>query len=418
MPLRAMLRINPAVWISPFLVALAIIVSYSDITMHMAEPYSLALAATGASSVFLIAPICAACSAWEAGRLRRAEWFGLPHTRSPLAVALASLAPGLLVGLAAVWAAMAVKLLGAGAGVVPDSRVVVKTVAIITAHALLGFAVGLHVPVVVAAPAILLLEYCWMVLPIALQPLWLRHLNGAWFTCCSVSSDLALQAFVGVLVVAGGLASSALLLMRQRFAAPYAALAVAPTALAFALAASLVHGLGPDPVVARSVSALVCSNGKPRVCVWPEHGGRLAEVSEIAAQASNVWRGAGVEIPAQWSEWSSFGLEQRSFGFSLESRRSDIILSLAYSLLPPYPTCALDGRTPFRGGEAEPYGEAWLAEIAGVSRAEIDTRFGSDVLHAVDAVRSLPLDQQRIWLKRNMTALGTCDAAPRLEPGV
>lgn len=301
---------------------------------------------------------------------------------------------------------------------VPDPRVLVVACAVVAAQALLGFAIGVRVPPVVAVPAVLLGGYAWIVLPIALEPLWLRHLTGAYLACCDVSTDLAPQAIAGSVVVVGGLVGTAGLLMRRGFAALRLALAVAPTVLAFGVGAFLVHGLGHDPVVDRR-AALACSSGQPRVCVWPEHRGRLEEVSTIAAQATEAWRKGGGTVPSEFSEQRPAALPPgaSSFGISLASGRGDIVVSLAQSLLPPPPQCAFGRTDPYYGVKAIPYVRAWLAAAVGLPPAELEQRFRPAVLSTVAAVRALPVEQQRAWLERNLAALKACGVQPQLEPG-
>lgn len=413
MPISSALRTCPAVWVGPVLAVLAMLAS-SYISVTIPEPYPLALTSAGASSLFLVAPVCAACAAWEGGRLRRAGWHALPHVRSTLVVALASLAPVVVVGLIAVALAIAFKFVGASAMAAPDPRVVAKTIVVLLAHALLGFAIGVRVPSVVAVSSVLLVDYAWMVLPIGLEPLWLRHLNGTWLSCCGLPTDLSPRAFAGVVVVAVGLAGTAVFLMGQPVDLLRLSLSVVPTAVGVSAGVLLVQGMGPDPVAARDPSVLVCSSGQPRVCVWPEHYGRLDEVSAIAAEASKAWRRFGIAVPAEFTEYrSALSSGTNSFGFSLTSRRSDIIISLANSLLPPMAQC--EGK-PFLGGAAGSYARAWFGSVAGLSHAELRVRFGPDVVNKVAAVQSLSVERQRAWLERNLAAWQACDVAPQLDP--
>lgn len=41
-------------------------------------------------------------------------------------------------------------------------------------------------PSLAAVPVALVTGYLWRVMPMAFEPLWLRHLNGYWPTCCRV----------------------------------------------------------------------------------------------------------------------------------------------------------------------------------------------------------------------------------------
>lgn len=73
MLLGTFFRRSAAIWLSP--AVLFLIVYFANESPRPASTiYPLALTVTGASEVFLIAPFCAACAAWEGGRLRRAGW--------------------------------------------------------------------------------------------------------------------------------------------------------------------------------------------------------------------------------------------------------------------------------------------------------------------------------------------------------
>ena len=416
MKLRTILRINPGVWIVPILVILAVLATTATgIPVQMPEPYLLALTAAGGTSVFVVAPVCAACAAWEGGRLRRAEWWTLPHTRSLPMIALASVTPIIIVGLVAITAAIAVNFWQAGIVAIPDARIALKSVVLVAAHALLGFAIGTRVRPVIAVPSVLLVDYGWMVLPVALEPVWLRHLNGTWSSCCMLSTDLAPQAFAGAVIVAFGLTATAVLLLRPSLRRAQLPVTIMPMVLVLGVGALLVRGLDWAPVVARDPSLLVCSSGQPQVCVWPEHRVRLEEVAALASDAATRWREVGIAVPDTFSEASSGSLLEHRFGFSLESRQPDIISSLAYSMLPPFPECAVNGE--YLGGEALEYVYAWYADVAGLSRAGFENRFGPEVLSTIEVVRALPVEQQRAWLDRNLAAIRVCDVEPYLEAG-
>ena len=416
MKLETRLRISPVVWLAPFLIPF--VMWYTSRLPGTSEPYSLALTSDGAFTVFLVSPVCAACAAWEGGRLRRARWVELPHVRSSLVVAGESLLPVCIVGFLAVFAAVMTELLGMDVLALPDLRVLAITFAIITAHALLGFAIGLHTPPVVSVPTMLLMTYSWLALPHALEPPWLRHLNGAgtWLACCSLATDLAPQVSAAVLVVAVGISGSAILLLHRHIQTYHYALAIVPTAIAFIVGASLVRGFDRDPGIARDASLLVCAPGRPQVCVWPEHHSRLQEVSEIAASAAKRWQEVGIAVPDTFTEGVASSPTERRFGFSLASQRSDIIGSLAYSLLPPGQDCTFDKPPPYPGAPyAEDYLLAWFATTAGMSQTDLASRTNPDVLGTVVQIQSLPSERQRAWLELNVAAMRACDWPPQLE---
>lgn len=415
MRLATMLRISPAIWFCPFLVWLAF-VFVRGMPPAWTDPHALAITSAGTAALMIVVPVCAACAAWEGGRLRRAGWFTLPHVRLPLSVAGAALAPTLAVGIVMLIGAVGFTTVMTGVVVLPDVRVIMVALIVLFIHALLGFAIGLRVPAVVAVPTVFLLDFGWMVLPSTREPLWLRHLNGVWASCCMISDDLAPVAVLGALSVALGLALAAGILLRQHLVPFQAALAVLPVIVGVGVGVQFVNGLGPDPAIARDTSILICSTTQPRVCVWPEHRGRLEEVVEIATAASAAWQQAGVIVPTEFSE-APLGIPgARDFGFSLESDRYSILNSLAYRTLPPWPECALRGSSSYQGASAESYLLAWLDATAGMPAMELAARFRPAELETVEWVRTLPLEQQQIWLERNLLALEQCNVPPQLEP--
>lgn len=294
---------------------------------------------------------------------------------------------------------------------------------IIVAHSLLGFAFGVRFPMVAAAPGVLVALWCWMTLPRAIEPLWLRHLNGSFSSCCGVGTVPAPQALSGSLAVTIGFVAAGAFLMRQHSGTRGLALPVFSVAGSIGVGILLVRGMSWSPVVPRDASELICSSSAPRVCVWPEHRERIGEVSRIALRASAAWRSVGISVPSQFSEYSNLSTSERSFGFSRDADGFVILNSLAYSMLGSYPSCAVEGTAPWAGGVAEEYVLAWLDATAGMSPLQLVARFGSEpppgqpsVLDTVEQVRSLPVARQRAWFDQNLAALGTCDVQPQLEP--
>lgn len=423
MRIATLLRVSPAVWLALPLALLATLYVRTFQSGIRADPYPIAVTATAMATLGFVVPVCAALAAWEGGRLRRAEWWEPPHVRSRIAVVIWTVAPVVITGSIAVGAGVLVNLLGAGI-LVPDPQPLALGLTIITAHSLAGFAVGVRLPLVVAAPVALLASFAWMVFLRAIEPLWLRHLNGgAIELCCGRHSDLAPAAFWGALVVAIGLALTAgLLLARQSRSRAVLPMSFGPLAAALILGSVLVSGLGSEPTVARDRQHLVCSTdgGDLVVCVWPEHVERLEEVTAIARSAVAGWSSAGLSVPSRVAEGDreAAGPDSLAFGFSLASGPTDILYGLAYAMLPPFPACAETG--PYLGGGALDYVHAWFAAVAGMSTDELSRRFPDQgrsppIVPTVMTVRAEPGDQQLRWLHENMAALRTCDQEPRLQ---
>lgn len=418
MHVRSILRVNSGSWLALPMILLAAIFSwnYQPVT---SDPYAVALSAAGTITLVFVAPICAALGAWEAARFRRAAWWRMPHVRSGAEIAAWSTGPVILAGSVAVTVAAILQLTRSGL-LVPDVRLLALSVLVIAAHTLLGFSAGLWVPVVIAAPAALILSFLWMAFLATIEPLWVRHLSGSLSTCCGVQQDLAPAALAAASLVAAGMIAGALvLIMQQRWSLVRGGIAVVSVAIAIATGSAIASPLGPDPVVARDASALVCANDASgvEVCVWPEHARRLDEVLAIAARAVSAWQAAGIPSPRGFSEAAAAGQAQPAFGFSLESTEADIVGALAYSLLPPWPSCADTG--PYPSASVLDDLEAWFAAVAGMSAPDLAERFDVPSVPAdrapldeVRALRERPREVQQEWVARNLEAARDCVGAP------
>lgn len=418
MPVRSVLRVNVGSLLALPMILLAMLYSlkYGPST---SDPYAVALSAAGTVTIAFVAPICAALGAWEGARFRRAGWWSLPHVRSRAVIAASSAAPVIVAGSIAVAAASELQLVRAGL-FVPDVRLLALTIVVIAAHTLLGFAAGLWAPVVVAAPAALVVSFLWMAFPAAMDPLWLRHLNGSLSTCCMVQQDLALSAVAAAALVASGMIAAALvLIVQQAWHRGRAVISILPILVAFVAGSVIASPLGPDPAVARAAAALVCSTDPTgvEVCVWPEHARRLDEVRRVAVRAVTKWDAAGIPAPRRFSELEPANAADPAFGFSLRSTEADIISALAYSLLPPWPSCAETGPYPSAWARDQLY--AWFAATAGMSEPELVLRFDvpappgeQSPIAVARALRSRPLADQRLWALSNLEAARGCQAAP------
>ena len=418
MPVRSILRVNSGSWLALPMVLLAAIFAW-NYQPTTSDPYAMALTAAGTITLAFVAPICAALGAWEGSRFRRAAWWQAPHVRSGAVIAAWSTGPVIIAGSVAVTLAVMLQLTRAGL-FVPDARLLALTVLVIAAHTMLGFAAGLWVSVVIAAPAMLIVSFLWMAFLATIEPLWVRHLNGSLATCCGLQQDLAPAALAAASLVAVGMIASALLLIaQQRWSLVRGGIAVVVLAVGFAAGSAIASPLGPDPVIARDASALVCAKDPSgvEVCVWPEHAPRLDEVLGIAAGAVTAWDAAGIPNPRRFSEGAPADQAAPAFGFSLESTGADIVGALAYSLLPPRPSCADTG--PYPSASALDDLHAWFAAVAGMSAPDLAQRFDVPAapadrapLDAVRALRERPRKVQQEWVSHNLEAARDCVGEP------
>lgn len=291
------IRTSLAYWLSPLFLAIPFLGLQGP--PYTSDPYALALTASATVPVIVLAPLAAMCAAWEGDRLRRARWLDQPRRRGLPRVALAAAAPTVAVATTALF----IGVMALTAPLLPTPRVVAQTVLVLWAWILLGFGVGLHVRAVIAMPALVLGGYVWFTLPIALEPLWMRHLGGALFSCCHVDRELDPRATAAVLVVAAGVAVvGALAVALADRAAPTHHLLVGVPVLAASLVVGslLVDHLGADPDRPRPV-ADDCTESRPAFCLYPEHADLREDLVALAPRVA-TWQDLGIEVPPTYEE--------------------------------------------------------------------------------------------------------------------
>ncbi|WP_156038274.1 MULTISPECIES: DUF7224 domain-containing protein [Actinoalloteichus] len=249
------------------------------------DRYWAAGSATATSAAFLLGPLTAALAAREVGRVRDASAvFGRP-VRSPARVVVDAVAPATAAGLVGVLAAYLTAgwhLLGVPGG--PDGRFVLLAVLVVVAHTAVGAAFGWWSRPLIAIPSCFILLYCWMALPIGVEPMWLRHLTGFtdWGLAVYLEVDPA-GVWAPILVNGGVLVAFALALAcsapdrSPRSTATGAVLCAAVLVPALAGGISTARHLGPDPVVLRAAPD-ECFDGPVTLCVYPEDLDRVEEI--------------------------------------------------------------------------------------------------------------------------------------------
>lgn len=407
-----MARTMPAVWISPLLLLVVVVFVNSEF-LPTEIPYPLAVTTTGTWIVALVAPVCASLAAWEGARLRKAGVIEQPNARPRLLVASLSLVPTLLAGVAAIGIALIASFVRYEDIVVPDYRVVGVTLAIIAVYSLLGFGLGLRVPSAVSVPAAGLLALTWMLLPPGMQPLWLRHLRGAWEPCCNPAQDLASGAVFGSLMVLAGLVVTGMILIHIPVSPVMSIVTWFPVAVAGVIAAPLVMDLGPYPQEGRDTNLLVCSGEEPHVCIWPEHSEQLTVISRIVAEAHSRWIDAGIDAPETYTMSREPDTSHAAFGMGVTVDKDELVFSLAYGLLPDPPPCAFgEGDEPYIAGLVRPFLHAWLANVGGVKLERLQQQFDSDVVEVVATVRERSPGDQRDWFVENHELSTRCGNVP------
>ncbi|MGW6295615.1 DUF7224 domain-containing protein [Streptomyces sp. NPDC055058] len=406
MPWRALLRTSGAVWgLLPACVWMWIYARQPDALVTAPEGYW--EAATAHIAVVGIVPLtlCAAAGAWEAARIRRSGLVdGGAPARSPLAVALSQLrtvwAAGLLCVLVALVCVAERAVGGPGR---PDLRVPALLGLLVTAYTLAGYAVGLLLPRTLAAPVVAVAVFLWLSYPVAMEPLWLRQLNGTnlnegW----SYERTLDARALIAPGLVAIGILLAAVIVIAAR-TRPVKLTALLPVAAALALAVPIVTPLGYDPTTSRDTRLLSCAGEPVRVCLWPEQSKDGDRFRPWVADAAGRLKEAGVTLPKTYTP-----------AFAGPTR-ADVITTLVSGMMPdPAPECA--ARQPWPGEEAYAPVAMWLELTAGGDPKEVANRVDDEgkAMSLVQDVRKLPATAQAQWYSTNRATLTRCDLQPRL----
>lgn len=409
MPWLALLRTSGAAW--------AVIPTCAWMWYFTRQPDYLVIrgsweAATAQTTLIGIIPasVCAAAGTWEAIRLKRSRLIdtgGGTSARSSLTVALAQLRiVWCTAAIFAAWALICASRWASGGPGLPDMRVLALLALLLGTYTVAGYAIGWIFPGLLAIPCVAVGTYLWLAYPAALEPLWLRQLTGTNLSeCCTYSQTLTPRALWVPALVLLGLAGSALVAIMAR-SGRNRLLAVLPLAVAAAVAVPLAMPLGLSPSKQRDTSAIQCTDGAPRVCMWPEQRGVAEDVRSWVRDGAARLSVAGVEPPAT---------------YTLDADNPDraVVLKALVSTIMPirFPDCgkqrAWAGRSAYF-----PVG-AWLEITAGTLPVEITQRIGDGgkTVALVDRVRALPAKAQLSWYRANRAALTECDREPQLEPG-
>lgn len=365
-----------------------------------------------AAAIAVVAPVCAALGAFEGARLRQANVHFLAPVRGEVAIALRSLVPILAAGLVAVAVGAARMAAGTQSLAVDDLVVLAVPVAVLAAHTSLGYALGRHLTAVFSVPLALVGSWLWLVYPVALEPLWVRHLTGYPQACCDVSTVPAPGAIAApvVLATAAVLAAAALLTHARPAVRGVAAAVLA--AAGFAAAIPLVDELGAEPTSARSEHELRCRGEAPRVCLWPEH----EDVAELVASEASAMQAElaaiGVETPGTVSEAAAADGRAWFVGVHPTLDRESVRLTLLQGLLPTVPSCA--EMTPYVAYAAYWPMALWLGRRTGIEDEALATWTTPEDRREAAAVERLDPDAQLAWYRANRRALGRCDVDPIL----
>lgn len=323
------------------------------------------------SLVVVLAPMTAALAAWEGGRSRRSGFFVLAASaaRSELAVGAVTVAVVTGYGVAAyVLGFIAAGTRVVGGGTPAYGLLTLGLLGLLVATAL-GYAAGLVIHPVFAAPAVAVASYVWLVFGSQAQPEWLARLSFLDDGCCSANVRLNPAVLIGQsLWLAGLLAAVGAIVALRSPTRPMLRKMPAALALAFMLSGlALLIADGGRLTRARSPVVMACQeSARVRVCVWPEHRYQLMALG----QAAETGLGPLVGVQGVPTEVVEIGLDRAAapnaslvLGLPAEAvPPAALVPRVLQSLLPPPPPCATATRPfgYFPGADARPYLRAWL----------------------------------------------------------
>jgi len=375
--------------------------------------YGVSRLAQVSSALPIIVPFCAGLAAWEGARLRMGGAFSVAPVRSELAIAGRALLPIGCLALLGIAASAAAMLSTGPSLALGDLRILIVPLAAVAGYSALAYAAGRYLPGAFAIPGAVVGSWLLIVYPVAVEPLWIRHLTGYLSSCCDLSTVPDPGAMIAPIIVAAGMCAAAGLLVSPL--APTLRIGLAGLAVvgAVGVATTFVTDLGSEATTPRNASALTCRGDRPRICLWPENEPVLHTTAAAASAIRDRLTASGVRVPSTVSE----SLEDRGkFWFvSLvpDARKRDVEAGLIMGLIPAVPACA-NGRAPYPGFAAQAPLEQWLAAIARVPSGSSLAPASRRTRREVAAVRQQPRAEQLSWYRQNLRAVSKCGPHPRL----
>ncbi|NYT94260.1 hypothetical protein [Salinispora sp. H7-4] len=372
--------------------------------------------------LFILVPLCAVCAAWEGARHRGGGVNELGIARPVWVVAAVAVAPTLVMGVLGVAAAVvstAPAAVGAPGG--PPLGLIGAYLVVMAGHTIVGYGLGRWLPPALALPASLGGSYVWLAYPAAVEPFWIRHLNGLSFeSCCSIAYQPDGRAVLATVLFAVGIGVGTLIALGGSRLSRIGG-AVSGTALLL-VAVTVALPLGPAVGGPRD-GAPRCAGQRPTLCLWPEQEQARDVIHPVLASAYSRLGEVGLMLPETVT--SDVRAADTKQGNAAEAvfigppARPDpqvVVWSLANSFVPDtLPPCAAHGRWP--GVDNRAALAVWVALAAGVPASTLDSTAPPELIDLVVRVRQqLDNEQQLAWYRANLVPMGDCTTQPRLDP--
>ncbi|AOG28197.1 DUF7224 domain-containing protein [Cutibacterium avidum] len=366
------LRTAPGIWLAP-LVALVFIMVDQNAS---SEPYWLAQMVQDTARVMVANGLCAFAGALEGRRLKAVALTG--NRVRPWWRVLA----GPIVASAAVTTVLTVIFMGKhGFASHPLGWAILGvTLLSVWSWTIVGVALGIWLPVAVAAPLALAIPVAWMIFPPGMSIYWLRHLTGTWMSCCTITQTLNPVVVTGTLavqlglLVGGVIAASARVVLRGRWL--FLCLGVVVLVMGFVAGAVQVRGLNAFPTLARetAVKCRAVDDVGIDLCLLPEHESERTTIEASAKRVFPVWRRAGITLPDVYSEQALPGrtdVVDLSVASGMTGE-SEVVTRLAAATGSPFCSTPDDeGTRPIEIIQSSGRIDAWLRQVAHAAGVEV-----------------------------------------------
>ncbi|MFD9886990.1 hypothetical protein ACFWZT_36640 [Streptomyces alboflavus] len=308
MRITALVRTCSALWAAPPALGLVLFYFYVSFSRDYEFTrgdiaYALEIVSFVLDPLYALAYATASClAAWESGRTKRAGVWASAPARNRYAVAAQALLPVLVLAWSMLVLPVGLGLLGEGTAFTPDCVPLLSMALFVTAaHGVIGFAVGLVVPRLIAAPLLAMTVFYGVASSASSgEHMWPRHVSGAFSSVLAFGERTTWTALAPHFLFAGGIALGVALLgvtarnRAIRAAVPVIACGVALTGTLTAY--GIAKDWGHTAPLSIGHARMTCVGSAPRVCV-PAAGG--AEPAKARADAEAVLTGlasAGVRV--------------------------------------------------------------------------------------------------------------------------
>ena len=243
-----------------------------------------------------------------------------------------------------------------------------------------GVALGLWLPVAVAAPLALAVPVAWMIFPPGMSIYWLRHLTGTWLSCCTITQTLNPVVITGTLAVQLGLLAGGVIVASARVARHgrrlSLCLGVLALSMGFVAGAVQVGHLDAFPTIAREtvVRCRAVEGTGVQVCLLPEHESERSMLDSAAKRVFPMWRRAGIDLPRWYSEQPLPGRKDAVEPSVFSGMMGESIATARLAAATGRPFCSISDEEEARPVEIIQYGgriDAWLRQVARAAGLEV-----------------------------------------------